>query len=317
MIKLRLSGVVGWDITADNVSAFLNKNDDKDITIFLNSPGGSVVEGLEIYNLLRASGRNITTVLTGIAASMGSIIFLAGDKRIAMTGGLFMIHKPSGFSWGDADDFRKEADLLDKMQGSLQEIYVERAEIDNLEEAMNAETWFNIQEMKDKGIVTSDEAVSFEEVIDSNDGQEDLENEEEMAITEEMKAQMAKLEAENAALKEQQEEAEFKERMATLEASNAQMRAEVSQSEKDESDDSEKTSVNSDKEDVSKDDTTGSDTDSDKDEDDSKENDSHKDDDSESRETTAKAKVIDTRKAVASSKKQNKIPAFMQTESKY
>lgn len=304
MIKLRLSGVVGWDITADNVSAFLNENDDKDITIFLNSPGGSVVDGLEIYNLLRASGRNITTVLTGIAASMGSIIFLAGDKRIAMTGGLFMIHKPSGFSWGDADDFRKEADLLDKMQGSLQEIYVERAEIDNLEEAMNAETWFNIQEMKDKGIVTSDEAVSFEEVIDSNDDQDDLENEEEMAITEEMKAKMANLEAENAALKEQQEEAKFNERMAALEASNAHMRAEATEPDPEPVDEPTDTTSNSD-------------------EDEEPENvpvDPEPEDDEpdpQPTEPAAKAKVIDTRKAVASSKKQNKIPAFMQTESKY
>lgn len=304
MIKLRLSGVVGWDITADNVSAFLNENDDKDITIFLNSPGGSVVDGLEIYNLLRASGRNITTVLTGIAASMGSIIFLAGDKRIAMTGGLFMIHKPSGFTWGDADDFRKEADLLDKMQGSLQEIYVERAEIDNLEEAMNAETWFNIQEMKDKGIVTSDEAVSFEEVIDSNDGQEDLENEEEMAITEEMKAKMAKLEAENAALKEQQEEAEFNERMAALEASNAQMRAEATEPDPEPVDEPKDNPANSDDEEEPENVPVDPEPEDDE-------------PDPQPTEPAAKAKVIDTRNAVASSKKQNKIPAFMQTESKY
>ncbi|WP_339012271.1 head maturation protease, ClpP-related [Lactococcus garvieae] len=307
MIKLRLSGVVGWDITADNVSTFLNENDDKDITIFLNSPGGSVVDGLEIYNLLRASGRNITTVLTGIAASMGSIIFLAGDKRIAMTGGLFMIHKPSGFSWGDADDFRKEADLLDKMQGSLQEIYVERAEIDNLEEAMNAETWFNIQEMKDKGIVTSDEAVSFEEVIDSNDDQDDLENEEEMAITEEMKAKMATLEAENAALKEQQEEAKFNERMAALEASNAQMRAEAAEPDPEPVDEPEATPANSDDDEEPEDVPVDSEL----------EDNSDEDNDPEPTEPAAKAKVIDTRKAVASNKKQNKIPAFMQTESKY
>lgn len=309
MIKLRLSGVVGWDITADNVSAFLNENDDKDITIFLNSPGGSVVDGLEIYNLLRASGRNITTVLTGIAASMGSIIFLAGDKRIAMTGGLFMIHKPSGFTWGDADDFRKEADLLDKMQGSLQEIYVERAEIDNLEEAMNAETWFNIQEMKDKGIVTSDEAVSFEEVIDSNDGQEDLENEEEMAITEEMKAKMAKLEAENAALKEQQEEAEFNERMAALEASNAQMRAEATEPDPEPVDEPKDNPANSDGEEEPENVPVDPEPADNSDEDDEP--------DPQPTESAAKAKVIDTRKAVASNKKQNKIPAFMQTESKY
>lgn len=301
MIKLRLSGVVGWDITADGVSTFLNENADKDITIFLNSPGGSVVDGLEIYNLLRASGRNITTVLTGIAASMGSIIFLAGDKRIAMTGGLFMIHKPSGFTWGDADDFRKEAELLDKMQGSLQEIYQERASIDNLEEAMNAETWFNIEEMKEKGIVTSDELVSFEEVIDPDNGQEDLENEETMAITEEMKAQMEKLKAENAELKEKQEEAEFKEEMAALEASNAQLRAEATEPDPEPEDEEEEPH-------------TGNDDDEDE------EPDSELEEEGEESEAdpepAAKAKTINTKKAVAKNTK-NKIPAFMQMDSKY
>lgn len=301
MIKLRLSGVVGWDITADGVSTFLNENADKDITIFLNSPGGSVVDGLEIYNLLRASGRNITTVLTGIAASMGSIIFLAGDKRIAMTGGLFMIHKPSGFTWGDADDFRKEAELLDKMQGSLQEIYQERASIDNLEEAMNAETWFNIEEMKEKGIVTSDELVSFEEVIDTENGQEDLENEETMAITEEMKAQMEKLKAENAELKEKQEEAEFKEEMAALEASNAQLRAEATEPDPEPEDEKEEPD-------------TGNDDDEDDESDSELE---EEDEESEADpEPAAKAKTINTKKAVAKNTK-NKIPAFMQMDSKY
>lgn len=173
MIKLRLSGVVGYDITADSVSDFLDEHDDKDITLFLNSPGGYIVEGLEIYSLLRASGRNITTVLTGMAASMGSILFLAGDKRIAMTGTLFMIHKPSGIAWGDANEMRKEAEVLDKMQGSLQEIYEERANIENLENLINAESWFNVKEMKENGVVNSDEAVVFDGVVDPNNDEED------------------------------------------------------------------------------------------------------------------------------------------------
>ncbi|KXT63140.1 ATP-dependent Clp protease proteolytic subunit [Lactococcus sp. DD01] len=316
MANLRLAGVVGFEITADNIADFLQKNTDEEITIFLNSPGGFVTEGIEIYNLLRSSGRKITTVLTSLAASMGSIIFLAGDKRIAMAGTMYMVHKPEGLVWGNADEMRKEIEVLDVMQKSLEDIYKERTGIQNISEYVNESTWWDTSTMKELGISNSEEIITFENIENKNSSLS-LEMEEDMAITEEMKAKMAKLEAENAALKEQQEEAEFKERMAALEASNAQMRAEVSQSEKDESDDSEKTSVNSDKEDVSKDDTTGSDTDSDKDEDDSKENDSHKDDDSESRETTAKAKVIDTRKAVASNKNQNKIPAFMQTESKY
>lgn len=304
MIKLRLSGVVGRDITADSVSEFLNENDDKDITIFLNSPGGSVVEGLEIYNLLRASGRNITTVLTGIAASMGSIIFLAGDKRIAMNGGLFMIHNPSGFTWGNADDFRKEAELLDKMQGSLQEIYAERADIDNLEEAMNAETWFNIQEMKDKGIVTSDEVVSFEEVIDSNNGNDYLENEEEMANIDDLKAEKEKLESEKAKLNEKLEEARLEAEVARMRADVAKLRAEATEPEPETPEELEGTPANFDNEEESENVPVDPEPEDGEPE-------------PQPTEPAAKAKTIDTRKAVASSKKQNKIPAFMQLESKY
>ncbi|MCS6716298.1 Clp protease ClpP, partial [Proteus terrae] len=133
MADLFLSGVVGYDITGEKVKNFLASNDDEEVTVYINSPGGYVFEGLEVYNLLRASGRKIKTVLTGLAASMGSIIFLAGDDRVAMTGSLYMVHKPSGITWGNADEMRKEADLLDKIQGSLSDIYKERANIESID----------------------------------------------------------------------------------------------------------------------------------------------------------------------------------------
>lgn len=230
MIKLRLSGVVGYDITADEISSFLNNNDDEDITIFLNSPGGNVVEGLEIYNLLRASGRNITTVLTGIAASMGSILFLAGDKRIAMKGTLFMIHKPAGIAWGDADDFRKEAELLDVMQGSLQSIYEDRAKIENLEELINAEKWFNVEEMMSNEIANSEESVSFDVVIDTDENDEGLiglESEETMAKIDDLKAEKEKLEAEKAQLEEQVEEARLEAELISMRADITKLKAEA------------------------------------------------------------------------------------------
>ncbi|MGM0341678.1 head maturation protease, ClpP-related [Enterococcus sp. AZ007] len=308
MIKLRMSGVVGYDITADDVSKFLNENDDQDLTIFLNSPGGYVVDGLEIYNLLRASGRNITTVLTGMAASMGSILFLAGDTRIAMSGTLFMIHKPSGIAWGDADDFRKEAELLDKMQGSLQEIYEDRAQIENLEELINEEKWFNVEEMTNNGIVNSDEPVSFDVVIETDDNDEgltSLESEDAMAKIDDLKAEKERLEAEKAELEEKVEEARLETELATMKADIDKLRAEADPKPETVKE------VDEEAETVDEDGEITAEAEPDYETEDVVE--PQEEEVTEIEEETA---VIDTKKTVAM-KSNNKIPAFMQAESKY
>lgn len=292
MADLFLSGMVGEEITGQVVKEFLMSTDDPDITVYINSPGGIVSEGMEVYNMLRASGRNIKTVITGLAASMGSIIFLAGDERIAMPGTLYMVHKPNGFTFGDAAAMRSEATLLDKIQEEAATIYKERTNISDINEYMNQETWFNSSEMLELGIANSEEIPQLKKIFAQSDR-----NGEKMAITEEMKAKMAKLEAENAALKEQQEENEFKEKMAALEASNAQIRAEIEKPapvDDDDESEAEKQSVDSEPEDNPKEEVGAK-----------------------AVQPVAEAKVIDTTKTVALKKKQNKIPEFMQKESKY
>lgn len=310
MIKLRLSGVVGYDITADDVSNFLTENDDKDVTIFLNSPGGNVIEGLEIYNLLRASGRNITTVLTGMAASMGSIIFLAGDRRIAMTGSLYMVHKPSGLVWGDADEMRKEIEVLDKMQDSAEAIYRERTGIENFNEYMNNETWFDVKEMKELGITNSEDNVTFEleTNIKENTDSVNLESEEEMAKIDDLKAEKEKLEAEKAELNEKLEEARLEAEVAMMKADVAKLKAEAETTPEPDPDPEPKPEEEP-EEDNEVDDTTDTNTDPEPEEDDEVET-------VEDPEPVKETAVIDTTKTVAK-KQKNKIPAFMQAESKY
>lgn len=306
MINLRLAGNVGYEITADGISEFLNENDDKDITIFLNSPGGYVTEGLEIYNLLRASGRNITTVLTGMAASMASIIFLAGDRRIAMTGTLYMVHKPSGLAWGNADEMRKEIEVLDKMQDSAAAIYQERTGIEDFNDYMNEVTYFDTVEMKELGITNSDEKVTFalESSKNEKEGSMNLESEENMSI-EELKEEKAKLEAEKAQLEEQLEESRLEAEIASMRADNAALRAEVEPETEDEEEDTEEVETETDEEEVVE---TEVETETDEEEEEETEID---------QEPTAK-KQINTKKTVAvKSKAASKIPAFMQAESKY
>lgn len=306
MVNLRLSGVVGYEITANGIAEFLNKNDDKDVTIFLNSPGGIVTEGLEVYNLLRASGRNITTVLTGMAASMGSIIFLAGDRRIAMTGSLYMVHKPSGLVWGNADEMHKEIEVLDKMQDSAEAIYRERTGIENFHEYMDRESWFDTKEMKELGISNSEDNVSFELETNTKENTDsvNLESEEEMAKIDDLKAEKEKLEAEKAELNEKLEEARLEAEVAMMKADVAKLKAEAETTPEPDLDTEPEEEPG---ENVEPEDAT--DTDPEPEEDEEVET-------VEDPEPVKETAVIDTTKTVAK-KSNNKIPAFMQAESKY
>lgn len=306
MVNLRLSGVVGYEITANGIAEFLNKNDDKDVTIFLNSPGGIVTEGLEVYNLLRASGRNITTVLTGMAASMGSIIFLAGDKRIAMTGSLYMVHKPSGLVWGNADEMHKEIEVLDKMQDSAEAIYRERTGIENFHEYMDRESWFDTKEMKELGISNSEDNVTFELETNpkKNTDSLNLESEEEMATIEELKAEKAKLEAEKAEWEEKAEKARLEAEVATMRADVAKFKAEAEITPEPETEPEEEPEEDNEPE------TTG-DTEPEEEPEETTVPEPEK-----KPEPVEETAVIDTTKTVAK-KSNNKIPAFMQAESKY
>lgn len=299
MADLVLSGIVGDEIVPKDVQSFLTSTTDQEITVYLNSPGGSVWDGLEIYNLLRASGRHIKTVLTGLAASMGSIIFLAGDERMAMTGTLYMVHKPSSLSWGNADDMRKTIEMLDKSQDSLGAIYKERTGIEDIHEYINAESWFNAEDMQRLGITNSTKVIKMENILSRGDV-------EDMAKIDDLKAEKEQLEAEKAQLEEQLEEARLETEVNNMRADIAKMKAQtesVSESE-DEADDTD----NEDNDEVT--DTESADEDENEDTVDTGTN------DEQSELEVNPAAKIDTTKTVAK-KSNNKIPAFMQVESKY
>lgn len=233
MPKIFLNGTVGSEITAKRVKDFLASEKDNDITVIINSVGGSVSEGVEIYNLLKYSGRRITTCISGMAASMGSIIFLAGEERIAMDGSLFMIHRPQSMAAGNADDFRMAADLLDKNQLNINKIYEERTTISNLDEAINRTTWFTVDEMKDSGITNSERKLIL---FDPDDSIEQTYNRTEGFITmgkkEDLKAELDAIKAENEKLlaekKEAEEEAELAKQLEEAKAENVKLTGENS-----------------------------------------------------------------------------------------
>ena len=97
---------------------------DTSVLLRINSPGGSVIDGLAIYDAISRMPQKVTARIEGIAASMASVIALAADEVIMSENSLYMIHNVWGGEVGDSDDLRKAADLMDKMGERLINIYV-------------------------------------------------------------------------------------------------------------------------------------------------------------------------------------------------
>ena len=138
----------GSGISAKAFSDALQSVGPGPLVVEINSPGGNVWDGLTIYNMLRGRQAPVTTRVVGIAASIASIIALAGDTIEMAEASLFMIHDPSGMVAGTSEDMRKMANALDQHAEILANIYVKRTGKTSaqIRAAMSAETWFTAQE---------------------------------------------------------------------------------------------------------------------------------------------------------------------------
>lgn len=147
----------GDGITAQSVSDALREfPKSAALDVYINSPGGSVFEGVAIYNQLRRWAGKKTVHIDGIAASIASIIAMAGDERKIASNGIIMIHRAWGFAMGNAEDCRKYADSLEKIDGTLLDTYIERTggNKKQIEDWMAAETWMNADEAVSRGFAT-------------------------------------------------------------------------------------------------------------------------------------------------------------------
>lgn len=138
-----------YGVGPQNFKAKFDKiNDAKTIKLLVNSPGGSVFDGMAIYNILRASRAKLDVEVIGLAASVASIIALAGRSLTIADGAYFMIHNPFTITAGGAEDLRKTADLLDKMQGEFITIYRGKSGLSDKEikALMEQETWMTAAE---------------------------------------------------------------------------------------------------------------------------------------------------------------------------
>lgn len=126
------------------------------ITVHINSPGGDAFEGLAIYNVLKNSGKKVTTICEALAASAASLVFCAGAKRVMRSGSLMMIHNVWTVAAGDANALRKEAEDLDTITSASVAVYKATASITEKEirEKMDKETWMTAAEAKEFGLAT-------------------------------------------------------------------------------------------------------------------------------------------------------------------
>ena len=150
----------GWlgGISAKAFADQLNALGDLDeINVRINSAGGSVFDGFAIYNTLIKNSATIIVDIDGLAASIASIIAMAGDEVNMSSNALMMIHDPWIVASGSAGDLRKQADLLDTVRGQLLATYVNRTDGDEsvISGMMTEETWMTSEEALGHGFIDS------------------------------------------------------------------------------------------------------------------------------------------------------------------
>jgi len=147
----------GGGITPADVNDWLAAvpNGTAEIEVRINSPGGNVFDGIAIYNALINCGMKVNVRIDALAASVASIIAMAGDQISIAGNGEIFVHKAWSIAMGNADDFTKEAAALNSIDGSLVATYVARTgqSEDDIRQMMKDETWLNAATAKEKGFV--------------------------------------------------------------------------------------------------------------------------------------------------------------------
>jgi len=174
--ELILYGSIGSDEYWDDISdkAFKqdieNLGDVENITLHINSPGGSVFSAVAIANTLKNHKAKITANIDGLAASAATIITSACDTVKMPKNALFMVHNPITFAYGNNQDMQKTLEMLNKVKNSIIETYLNKAKTDKetLSELMDNETWMSAEEAKEYGFI--------DEILDENVEKEVIEN---------------------------------------------------------------------------------------------------------------------------------------------
>jgi len=164
-MNININGIIGdfvEDID-DNVlnSEALNKklaelSDTKEaVLVRINSPGGSVFEGFSMFNALKAIPNPVTTEINGMAASIASLIALAGNTVNMSQVSMFMIHRASNTVMGNQKELEKQADILKSIDDTLINVYAEKSSIGTgeIEAMLSEETWLTSEDALAMGFV--------------------------------------------------------------------------------------------------------------------------------------------------------------------
>lgn len=196
---------VDEDTTATSFKNDLdNLGNVSDINLYINSPGGNVFEGLAIHNMLKRHKAKVTVNVDALAASISSVIAMAGDVIRMPSNSMMMIHNALAGMVGNAEELRKMADDLERITNSTKETYLTKSNgkltEDKLTELMDAETWLSAYEAVQYGL--ADEVLEENEMVASVNSEimnmyknvpKDLIKKEQTAMTAEEKAERNKI----------------------------------------------------------------------------------------------------------------------------
>lgn len=130
------------------------------LDVYINSGGGDVFAGMAIYNIIKRHADDVTVYIDGLAASIASVIAMAGDKIIMPENALLMIHNAWTMAIGNARDMRQTAEELDRVDSLIRDIYTARTgqDAESVTSAMEAETWYTAAEALEAGMIDEVEA---------------------------------------------------------------------------------------------------------------------------------------------------------------
>lgn len=158
-----ISSVSWWDdeVTPKQFKKDLDDlGDVEEISVFVNSGGGDVFAGQAIYSMLKRHKATINVYIDGLAASIASVVAMAGDTIYMPKNAMMMIHNPYTFAFGDSSEFRKMADTLDQVREGIITTYLDKTGMDKQEiiDLMDAETWMTAEEAVEYGFADELEA---------------------------------------------------------------------------------------------------------------------------------------------------------------
>lgn len=158
---ITIYGVIGEDwygegVTVKRIDAALRAIGDREVTVYINSPGGDMFEGIAIYNRLREHKQKVTTKVLGMAASAASVIYLAGSERQVASSAFLMIHNCWTFLSGNRHYLRDVSDDMEEFDAAMADLYAETSgqPVEDMAELMDDETFIRGRRAVELGLAT-------------------------------------------------------------------------------------------------------------------------------------------------------------------